>query len=252
MEKLTTYKKLSTLFYQHEHHPRHAAAISFYLDQAQMYGSPILEPMCGSGRFLLPLIEAGFICDGFDASEEMLSVIKETITDSRCRFFHLFFQSFVPDKKYNLVFIPYGSFGLILKKEDALAALKTLADCIEKTGRIFIEIETVSSVPAGCGTLQVGQHKLKQKGQIIRLKAIPSYTESTQLFKAECRYELIENGIVTQTESETFQQYLYVQNEFDLFVQEANLKIVGKYADHDKNAADKSSPFIIYELAKNE
>ncbi len=251
MEKLTTYKKLSTLFYQHEHHPRHAAAVSFYLDQAQVHGSPILEPMCGSGRFLLPLIERGFICDGFDASEEMLSVIKEKVANSSCRFFHMYFQSFIPDKKYNLVFIPYGSFGLMLKKEEALAALKTLADCVEAAGRIFIEIETVSSVPAGCGTLQIGQHKLSQDGQIIRLKTIPSYTASTQLFKAECRYELIENGIVTQIESETFEQYLYLQDEFDLLVQEANLKIVGKYADHDKNTAHKNSPFIIYELAKD-
>ncbi len=36
---------------------------------------PILEPMCGTGRFLLPLIEDGFDVHGFDASDHMLGVL---------------------------------------------------------------------------------------------------------------------------------------------------------------------------------
>ena len=38
----------------------------------QESGGPVLDPMCGSGRFLIPLMEDGFDVHGFDASPTML------------------------------------------------------------------------------------------------------------------------------------------------------------------------------------
>lgn len=42
--------------------------LNFYLEYAQTITTPILEPMCGSGRFLIPMLEQGFNIEGFDAS----------------------------------------------------------------------------------------------------------------------------------------------------------------------------------------
>ena len=47
-------------------------ALSFYLQYAEQAHGPILEPMCGSGRFPIPLLQRGFIIDGADASPDML------------------------------------------------------------------------------------------------------------------------------------------------------------------------------------
>ena len=44
-------------------------AYAFYRDYAMKANGPILEPMCGTGRFLLPLLEEGFNVHGFDASQ---------------------------------------------------------------------------------------------------------------------------------------------------------------------------------------
>jgi len=35
---------------------------------------PILEPAVGNGRIFVPLLEAGFRIEGFDASDEMLDI----------------------------------------------------------------------------------------------------------------------------------------------------------------------------------
>ncbi|HVY03450.1 MAG TPA: class I SAM-dependent methyltransferase, partial [Caulobacterales bacterium] len=45
----------------------------FYLERFAGFTGPILEPACGSGRAMIPLLEAGHDVTGFDLSEEMLA-----------------------------------------------------------------------------------------------------------------------------------------------------------------------------------
>ncbi|MCT8139339.1 class I SAM-dependent methyltransferase [Anaerobacillus sp. CMMVII] len=46
--------------------------LKFYLKYLKNKEMQILEPMCGSGRFLIPILERGYQIDGFDVSEDML------------------------------------------------------------------------------------------------------------------------------------------------------------------------------------
>src|SRR4029453_7715973 len=46
--------------------------LEFYRDRLPRCPGPILEPAVGTGRLLIPLLEAGFAVEGFDASDEML------------------------------------------------------------------------------------------------------------------------------------------------------------------------------------
>lgn len=56
---------------------RHEARM-FYLQQWQRLGcpTPVLEPMCGTGFFLLPFLAAGATIDGLDASPYMLALCR--------------------------------------------------------------------------------------------------------------------------------------------------------------------------------
>ena len=47
-------------------------ALEFYLRRLDNPKEPVLEPMCGSGRFLIPFLEHGVDIDGIDASRPML------------------------------------------------------------------------------------------------------------------------------------------------------------------------------------
>jgi len=42
-------------------------------------GSPprLLEPACGTGRLIIPLVRSGFDCTGFDMNEHALSYLKK-------------------------------------------------------------------------------------------------------------------------------------------------------------------------------
>ena len=61
--------------------PRDAAMEGFYRGAAMANGSLVLELACGSGRFAVPLAEAGLSVTGIDLSEPMLARARRTATE---------------------------------------------------------------------------------------------------------------------------------------------------------------------------
>ncbi|HCU6014361.1 TPA: GNAT family N-acetyltransferase, partial [Legionella pneumophila] len=72
MKKLDTYQSLCTEVYDLSKPNAPQDEYSFYRSYAAEVKGLILEPMCGTGRFLLPLAAEGFDVHGFDASQPML------------------------------------------------------------------------------------------------------------------------------------------------------------------------------------
>ena len=66
------YGNLCTEMYEILHSEAPSDELDFYLSYAEK-GKKILEPLCGSGRFLVPFLERGFTISGIDLSEEMLA-----------------------------------------------------------------------------------------------------------------------------------------------------------------------------------
>jgi hypothetical protein len=77
---MNSYKKLCAEFYDIDKPSAPNDALNFFLHYAEKANSPILEPMSGSGRFLIPLLERQFDIDGSDVSQHMLGACRE-----RCR-----------------------------------------------------------------------------------------------------------------------------------------------------------------------
>ena len=65
---LDTYLSLCTEVYDLSKPNPEEDDYAFYRDYALKANGLILEPMCGTGRFLLPLLEEGFNVHGFDAA----------------------------------------------------------------------------------------------------------------------------------------------------------------------------------------
>lgn len=62
--QLTTYGKLNAAQYALDNQAPPAEALTFYWQQYEATTGPALEPMCGTGRFLLPFLERGADIDG--------------------------------------------------------------------------------------------------------------------------------------------------------------------------------------------
>ena len=106
--KINPYGKLCTQFYDITKPSPPEDAFKFYLDQARHVGGSVLELMCGSGRFLVPLLQQGIDIDGSDASADMLEVCR-----AKCESLGLktnLYQQTIEEtklsRKYELIIIP--------------------------------------------------------------------------------------------------------------------------------------------------
>lgn len=251
--KLTTYQKLCAEFYDLEPHPLHNAALEFYKQEALAANGPILEPMCGTGRFLIPLAEMELDIEGFDASLYMLNALKRKyaqISQKTAPVWQEFVQDFKRDKLYNLIFVPYGSWGLITNVEDSKRGLSRLYEHLAPGGKLLLEIETVASAPKPERVWRKSV-SFRADGSQMELNAFTYFDTATQIFTSLCHYKSLVEEKVTETETENFQQYLYHFNEMDQLLQLAQFKKVKKYSDYAKNPAqDTKAHLIIYECTK--
>jgi SAM-dependent methyltransferase len=246
-----TYNTLSTQFYELVKTAENAdAEIAFYASYAAQASGPILEPMCGSGRVLLPLLARGYAIEGFDASAAMLAVLREKyklINEGPAPVWQQFMQQFGNDKKYALIIIPFGSFGLILDRTEAAAALRTLREHLLPGGRLIIEIDTVHSVNGPQKVVRRASCR-RDDGIIIGVRAVIAYDEATQLFTSRSCYDLQQNGVTIATEEERFEQYLYRRDEFDALAQSAGFTILAMYGNYAHLAATDEAPLVLYVL----
>ncbi len=80
--KQNYYGSLCTEMYEILHEQAPQDELNFYLSHAEK-GKKILEPLCGSGRFLVPFLKRGFDISGMDLSGEMLAKLKQKAPDAK-------------------------------------------------------------------------------------------------------------------------------------------------------------------------
>lgn len=102
----------------------------------------LLEPMCGSGRLLIPLIKEGYSVDGIDNSHFMLKSCKERAAKLGLKpklvegkiedinFYH----------EYDGIIVPLGSFQLFYPRETAFNILKKFKQALKPNGKLVMDL----------------------------------------------------------------------------------------------------------------
>lgn len=249
MKKLNTYLSLCTEVYDLSKPNPPEDAYAFYRKYVDAAKGPILEPMCGTGRFLLPLLEEGFNVHGFDASDHMLEALRAKAKTKNLEV--TVWKGFVEDlkrpEKYNLIFIPSGSFCLIIDTDVARAALKTLYDHLNDDGVLLFEAETLQSVPP----LDVWRGSVwhKSNGQIIMLSQLA--TMKDHVCHSIGKYELVDNNTIIHTEVEELKVKIYDQEVLENLLKSCGFKDIRMIKAFNHQAVpDENDESIIYECRK--
>lgn len=208
MKTLDTYQNLCTEVYDLSKPNAPEDAYPFYRSYVQEANGLILEPMCGTGRFLLPLAEERFNIHGFDASESMLQKlhIKARAKNLKPTVWHGFVEDLKRAEKYGLIFIPSGSFCLITDLEVVKNALKIIYEHLVDNGLFVFEVETVSAVSKELG-LWRGSRWVRADGKMILLSSFAVLNED--LCYSIGKYELINENQVIATEVEEYKIRIY-------------------------------------------
>jgi SAM-dependent methyltransferase len=224
-------------------------AYQFYQSYAKEAKGAILEPMCGTGRFLLPMLDEGLEVHGFDASEHMLAALNSKAEKQGLKpyVWQGFIEGLAADTKYKMIFIPTGSFCLISDLATALCALKILYHHLADGGVLLFEVETPNSLPP-LGVWR-GSKWNKEDGKMIILSQCANYQNN--VCSSIAKYELVAGNKIIHTEIEEYKIRIYDQDEIFTLLKEAGFNRIHAVKAFDRNSVPaQGDESIVYEARK--
>jgi SAM-dependent methyltransferase len=123
-------------------HDRYLLDVDVHLGFARRFGGPLLELACGTGRLLGPLAQAGFAMTGVDSSPAMLQRARErmarlgveaTLVEQRLEALDL-------PTRFRTIILGLDSFGLLIKRDDQLSALRAARGHATHDGRLILDV----------------------------------------------------------------------------------------------------------------
>jgi SAM-dependent methyltransferase len=192
--------------------------LEFYRDRLAGCAGPILEPAVGTGRLLIPLLEAGFAVEGFDASDEMLERCRANCRARGLapRLQRMRFQDFRYDRRFAAILLPLSSFELIADFDESLAALRRFHDHLEAGGRLILDLESLNGFFDDAGV----RSWATADGDVLTLT--DEHTDIdylTQRTVSHLRYERWRDGRLVESELELFALRWWGVREFELALQ---------------------------------
>ena len=102
------------------------ADIAPHVAAAKAAEGPVLEVCCGTGRLMVPTLEAGVDCDGLDIEPAMLAALRAKLAAKglRAGVHQADMRSFTLERRYALVTIGFNSFLHNLTQEDQITTLR--------------------------------------------------------------------------------------------------------------------------------
>jgi SAM-dependent methyltransferase len=245
------YNKLCTEFYDLDKPNEPEDAFRFYLEYAQSAQGPILEPMCGSGRYLLPLLARGFDVDGVDASPFMLEACRQraALLQRTPNLLEQALETLELSRRYALAFIPAGSFGLITREAQAREALRRLHAALLPGGKLVLEIDRPAFETSTAWPWD-GRWLKRPDGALIVLSSLGQYAASERTSYSLHRYELVIDGRVVETEMEEFNLRAYEPQEFQALLESAGFVDVKALKAFEQRAPDDDDEGLVFECRR--
>jgi SAM-dependent methyltransferase len=206
---------------------------AFHLERLAGIDGPILEPACGTGRTLVPLLEAGLDAAGFDASPDMLARCR-----ARCaaRGFapdlsQQLFEDFRYAEPFAAIIVPVGTFTLIDDFAVAMAVLRRFRNHLRPGGLVVLDIQSLNVLAAS--TRDDRRSWAAENGDLLTIEGIRVTTDWLgQRAAANLRYERWRDNVLIETHLEPMSQRYWGVEEFALALGATgfgDVKIVGNY-----------------------
>jgi SAM-dependent methyltransferase len=123
-------------------HDRYLADVDVHMAFAGRFGGPVLELACGSGRLVAPLAAAGFNVTGVDSSPAMLERARQRLAARglQAQLVEQRMEALTLDARYRTIIIGLDSFGLLVRRDDQLGALRAARQHATHDGRLILDL----------------------------------------------------------------------------------------------------------------
>lgn len=224
-------------------HKDFVSDIPFWIKQAQMCGSPILELACGTGRITIPIANKKYEVTGLDLSETMLvearkKALKEKVDvewiRADCRDFHL-------NKLFGLIIFPFNSMSHLHTLDDIESCLLCVHKHLKDDGRFIIDI--FNPYLSFLTRDAIKRHPLATyedpdgKG-LVEIAESNQYDDSAQINKILMYYKI---GDLEERVDELNMRIFFPQ-EIDAILKYNEFTIENKFGDFKENPFGQGSP----------
>lgn len=241
------YGRLCTEMYEILHKTPPEDELQFYLSYANK-NMKILEPLCGSGRFLIPFLERGFDISGMDLSEEMLAKLKQKAPDAKV--IQKDIIEYSTEEKFNYIFIPSGSVSLFTDINLCKKFLRKIKDLLTPKGNFVFAVDTIFDRCTDDSDYKVNISVKTKEGLNLILKEKNYYDDKSQTQFSPSIYELYNNTELLQIENMDFQTHLYRLGEMEQYLKECGFNTILTYSSYKKEiAVNNDCEMFIYECS---
>jgi hypothetical protein len=248
---MNCYRKLCAEFYVLDKPRPPERELAFYRHYVEKVAGPVLEPMCGAGRFLIPLRESGFDIDGIDASAEMLQACRSIGQEKKIpvSVYQQFIHELQLPRQYGLVFIPAGSFCLITDPVQARESLKRIHEHMLPAATLVLAI--LSGMPAAYEQpVWGGRWVSRPDGAKIVLSWLGQSRSPDGPSRSLGRYERIKDGKLLETEFEEMNLRFYSESEFRALLTEAGFQNIEALRVQECYQSEADDTITVYVCSK--
>ena len=241
------YGSLCTEMYEILHKDAPQDELLFYLSYAEK-GMKILEPLCGSGRFLIPFLERGFDISGIDLSTEMLAKLNEKAPNAKV--FQKDMLEYTSEEKYDYIFISSGSVSLFTNMELCRRILRKIKGLLKKGGKFVFAVDTIADRCPDDSDYKNSISVKTKDGFELTLKEKNYYDEKMHTQYSPSIYELYDGTKLLQQEEMDFQTHLYELGELEPYLSEIGFTKVNVYSSYNKEIAENNlTEMFLYECS---
>jgi len=226
--------------------------LKFYLGYAKKAGGAVLEPMCGSGRFLIPLMVHGLDVSGFDTSEVMLKACRRKARRQGLSpdLKKAGIERFRYDRKFTMIFIPAGSFCFLLEDAAVHRALKRLYDHLDQQGVLLLEIETTRIKVKSINKRQEARFDRQEGPGRFLTRMTADYDQQANIWRSSMEISVLIDGRAVQTEKAVFSLRLYDPMAFHGILKERGFKSIKIKKRYSYDEPAKSNEVVIFECRR--
>ncbi len=222
---------------------------------------PVLDVACGTGRLLVPWLQAGLDVDGCDASADMIDLCRER-AEREGLAPTLFVQpmhELEPPRSYRTIVV-CGAFGLGSTRAQDAEALARFHRHLEPDGTLVLDNEVpYARTRRWSYWLQEGRSRLPEEwlpggdreraanGDELELRTrIVSLDPLTQTCVLEIRASLFRDGEPVAEEKHRLDHHLYFRDELVLMLARAGFEVVSVTGDHTDEPATSEHETLVF------
>lgn len=228
--------------------------IAFVRDLVGEGGGPVLELGCGTGRLLIPLVQAGLEVTGIDGSEEMLAIAREKLATegdavrSRARLEKGDISSFQLERRFGLVVMAYNTLMHLTPSE--------LASCLDNAyrhlstgGMLVIDVDNPIDVhdPGQDSLLlleRIAYDQERDEELMLMVSSVGNGERQTRDTVWIVDASSVEGGPIKRTIARATLHY-YFAHQLAESLESARFQLNAQFGDYDRQPYDDESPRLL-------